>query len=371
MLQGYVAAQAFPDVVSSFAGHRETNCSAGLPGCKALGHGLPQVTYTEFYARSVDLMLERAGPTSLLPTAENQLVVYDYRGQKEYGLWIDATSSATHPKVINCTIFPFKQEVTPAQFNHDFIHFIEKEGKEEGSAPCGYDGRTCQAWGFTNTFPVSCPSQSGKKFMGVEPERVLLEPQGGGGPLVARNMTNDIHFPDGMDPDCYAGGRHDTWVHVGYLDDFAPSRRRRASLRCRPTPSARRGPAAPSSRRFGRRRKGGVWQRKSLEDRHASTTTTAQAAQSWSPSTHIVLLRRARQFWICRRQPCVLRRAHTLVRRTTAASSSTGTTAVAARISDANRLVSFSTLAQMSTKTPNLASATKTPNLASALRRIT
>ena len=54
---------------------RWNNCSAGFPFCVAGGLGLPSVEYTEYYARSVDLFAERAGPLSLLPASENQKTV--------------------------------------------------------------------------------------------------------------------------------------------------------------------------------------------------------------------------------------------------------------------------------------------------------
>ena len=54
---------------------RWNNCSAGFPFCLAGSLGLPSVEYTEYYARSVDLFAERAGPLSLLPASENQKTV--------------------------------------------------------------------------------------------------------------------------------------------------------------------------------------------------------------------------------------------------------------------------------------------------------
>ena len=62
-------------IATSFGVTRWNNCSAGFPFCVAGGLGLPSVEYTEYYARSVDLFAERAGPLSLLPASENQKTV--------------------------------------------------------------------------------------------------------------------------------------------------------------------------------------------------------------------------------------------------------------------------------------------------------
>ena len=68
---------AYPSdgIATSFGVTRWNNCSAGFPFCVAGGLGLPSVEYTEYYARSVDLFAERAGPVSLLPASENQKTV--------------------------------------------------------------------------------------------------------------------------------------------------------------------------------------------------------------------------------------------------------------------------------------------------------
>ena len=77
MLSFSTLTSAYPSdgIATSFGVTRWNNCSAGFPFCVAGGLGLPSVEYTEYYARSVDLFAERAGPLSLLPASENQKTV--------------------------------------------------------------------------------------------------------------------------------------------------------------------------------------------------------------------------------------------------------------------------------------------------------
>ena len=195
--------------------------------CPATGLGLMNVTFTETYARSVDLMLERAGPTSLLPAAENQVVVFDYTGQKEYGLWVDATSSRSAPRVINCTIFPFKNTVTPEQFKASLMGSLGTKGQPEGSVPCGYAGKTCEVWGYVNTFSIGC---EGKAYEGHEPLVGTFEPRPMGvaadaasSSFIFRSVTNDIYMNSSLPKACAEAEGSTRWYHTTYLQDWAPS----------------------------------------------------------------------------------------------------------------------------------------------------
>jgi predicted DNA-binding transcriptional regulator AlpA len=214
----HVAAFTFPDVTSSFASTRANNCSDSYPMCPAASLGLKKINFTEYYARSVDLMKERAGPTSLLPLAENQVVVYDYVGQKEYGLWVDATLSKTAPKILNCTIFPFRNTVTKEHFKTSFLGFLPAQSSSEGSAPCGYSGKRCEVWGFVNNFSTSC---EGHAYPGTEPIRGTFEPSSSSS--IYRGITNDIFENTQMPKECHIGDSAIRWYHQTYLQDWIPS----------------------------------------------------------------------------------------------------------------------------------------------------
>ena len=169
------------------------------------------------------MMKERAGPTSLLPTAENQVVVYDYIGQKEYGLWVDATSSKTSPKLINCTIFPFPVNVTKEQFRYSFLGALPTKSSKEQDVPCGYSGKTCEIWGYVNTFSSGC---EGHAYLGQEPMRGTFEPapsSAGGGDQLLRRFTNDIFLNTSMPKECIIGDSGTRWYHQDYMQDWAPA----------------------------------------------------------------------------------------------------------------------------------------------------
>ena len=241
MLSFSTLTSAYPSdgIATSFGVTRWNNCSAGFPFCLAGSLGLPSVEYTEYYARSVDLFAERAGPLSLLPASENQKTVIKWNtseGAVQYLMWVNGD------KIINCTrgIFPASQVPTKAHWTTEFLGFL-KDGTLDRSDPtcaCASAGRACTLVNRTTTFEDSCPGQP--VAYGVEPMVWTLAPMAGGAPAAATalvNFTNDILYPPGLPEICYPAGpsgkrQHTNWYHQGHdfgactapapaADDFA------------------------------------------------------------------------------------------------------------------------------------------------------
>ena len=222
MFATIIAPGGLPPLAESWASTRENYCNAGFPKCPALGLGVKSVTYTEFYARDAEGFRERGGPISLLPAAENQVLVLRYDLAQQYLVWTDTTQHP--PKVLNCTRAPIKPVPNQTLWKREFLgqlnHHLQDAQEADVSCKWNSTAATCQHWNWTGTFSDGC---EGKAYWGTEPLNWLMAPTTAKGVFALTNVTNDILFPPGMPEECYFSGRHSNWYHQGYLSDWDPA----------------------------------------------------------------------------------------------------------------------------------------------------
>jgi hypothetical protein len=178
-----------PTLITSFSATQRDKCGGGFIGCSGDGEN---VTSTTFFALDSDKMLLRRGPTSLLPAAENQIVVWDYANAQETVMWVD--TSATKPRLINCTRLHSGVPSTPARVAESFSGYIYK-AHDLGNTSGLCEG--CQQWQWVNQGSQPCPPpHNGTRTSVREPETWTLGAalnSGGGAPMYPlHTMDNQV-----------------------------------------------------------------------------------------------------------------------------------------------------------------------------------
>lgn len=152
-----------------------------------------------FYAQDFagDTPVMRRGPTSLLPTHENQIAIWNYHTGVQHAMYVDATASP--PRVINCSRVQEGTQ-TGTAMRESWAGYLLYPQTQQHAAPQTCTG--CEQWNYVQSGSAPCPSPSSPPRSTNETLVYLLGPavptRGG---IEARhaaarpilNLTNVIH----------------------------------------------------------------------------------------------------------------------------------------------------------------------------------
>ena len=171
----------------SFSSSTNQKCDLGFPGCvQNMNKG-----YTIDMAINDVTFMETYGPTSMLPTNENNQLINRYDTGMKYAMWINGKGS--NKKIINCTRYNISgMNMTRSRLREAFLGYSFRSSlSTTGQVPCSSNSTRfgdCDEWIWNSEF--GCTDPSGAFHVGQEPEKWRVSSNN-----VLTGLTNDIYYP--------------------------------------------------------------------------------------------------------------------------------------------------------------------------------
>jgi len=201
------------NVTTTFSCTTNQQCNVGFPGCFS---GMDQ-GYTIEMAVDTKNLMETYGPTSMLPSTENNQIINRWDLGFKYSLWING--QGTSKTIINCTKLNVSGEHMTAERLRSSILGYSFRATNNGKGTqvaCSLNstrmGHKCNAWTWLSEF--GCGQAGGHQALGQEPE--VWTTTAGGTKLTA--MTNDIYYPKVCTSD---GGPTHIAASIDYTENWS------------------------------------------------------------------------------------------------------------------------------------------------------
>lgn len=203
---------AFPSgkIPLTFSCTTNQKCDVGFPGCAAnMNQG-----YAIDMAINDQTFMETYGPTSMLPSTENNQIVNRWDTGLKYAMWI--SGKGTTKKIINCTRYNVTGiHMTRSRLRESFLGNSMKSTKStSGQVACSLDSTrmgSCDAWTWVSTFGCG---QKGASAVGREPEVWRVSSNN-----VLTAMTNDIYYPKV----CQTSNPSHIGASADYTENWSPT----------------------------------------------------------------------------------------------------------------------------------------------------